>query len=99
MADKTVSTTTPTGSIPKRPKRTRSVSFFVPDEVGEQMEDLKYVLRDDGVRIAGRQLIGLNGIALATVSWMTTLPAEEQYRIINLGVERLQKIGADAPSN
>lgn len=83
----------------ERKPRTKFVSFAIPGQLGEDLEELKYACQDSGIRISERQLIGRNGIVLAALARLSEMPEEEQFAFVSEGVNRLKKMGVNPSEN
>lgn len=81
-----------TQSTTPRSQRPKYMTCKVPPCMFGELESLKEDLQNDEVRVSARQVIGKDGIALAAVSYILSLPRAEQKRIINLGIERYNKL-------
>jgi len=83
----------------ERRPRAKHVSFSIPGQLGEDLEELKYVCQDSGIRITERQVIGRNGIVLAMLARLSELPEKEQFEFVSQGVNRLKKLGIQPSEN
>jgi hypothetical protein len=83
----------------ERKIRTKFVSFGIPGQLGEELEELKYACQDSGIRISERQLIGRNGIVLAALARLAEMPEKDQFEFVSEGVNRLKKLGVQPSEN
>lgn len=83
----------------ERRPRTKFVSFAIPGQLGEDLDELKYACQDSGIRISDRQAIGRNGIVLAALARLAEMPEKEQFAFVSQGVDRLKKLGVQPSEN
>lgn len=83
----------------ERKLRTKFVSFSIPGELGEDLEELKYACQDSGIKITERQLIGRNGIVLAALARLAAMPEDEQFKFVSEGISRLKTLGIQPSEN
>jgi hypothetical protein len=83
----------------ERKPRTKFVSFAIPGELGEDLEELKYACQDSGIKITERQLIGRNGIVLAALARLSAMPEDEQFKFVSEGIDRLKTLGIQPSEN
>lgn len=85
-------------SVSRAAPRPRFVSIKMPREISDVVDNLKELCQNDGVYLSERQLVGRNGVVLAVMANLTTMPEDVQYEFVMKGVERLKKMGVTDPS-
>lgn len=72
--------------------RPRYLTCKIPETLYRDVENLKDILQNEEIKISSRQVIGRDGIALAAVAYLLSLPVNEQKDFVKKGVERLREL-------
>lgn len=83
----------------ERKPRTKFVSFAIPGQLGEDLDELKYACQDAGIKTSDRQAIGRNGIVLAALARLAEMPEQDQFAFVSEGVNRLKALGIQPSEN
>ena len=76
-------------TVQKRPKY---VTCVLPEKLYKPADQLKEMLQDEGVTVTGRQVIGRDGIALASFAWLMAQPEAVQRDIVMKGIALLRSM-------
>jgi hypothetical protein len=67
------------------------LTCVLPPVLAAPLEELKITLQNKGVSLNGRQVVGRDSIALASVTYLLSLPADDQEKIVMAGIEIMRK--------
>lgn len=81
-----------TQSLVPRNQRPKYMTCKVPPCLFKDLDELKIDLQNDEIKITSRQVIGKDGIALAAVTYLLSLPREEQKKLILEGIKRYNSL-------